>query len=168
MVSFIVGGKYSEKITDLPQVTSKLYDITLCCIEYTLPWVGFKLKILVVIGTDCMIAYIVVYPTTIHSWPWVSLIYNAMSLTRQVLLIDTYILASVLIFHSEIKVDFWLIDWCLKPRLEVFQLYCSVKTFYKCAESLYSLYTDHLMNIFFSLVLRILNCVKMKLHAGME
>ena len=25
-----------------------------CCIEYTSPWAGFKLKTLVVIGTDCM------------------------------------------------------------------------------------------------------------------
>jgi hypothetical protein len=27
--------------------------ITLCCIDYTLPWVGFRLTTLVVIGTDC-------------------------------------------------------------------------------------------------------------------
>jgi len=27
--------------------------ITLCCIEYTLPWGGFKLTTLVVIGSDC-------------------------------------------------------------------------------------------------------------------
>ena len=41
----------SQKPTDLPQVTDKLYHI--CCIKYTSPWAGFKLTTLVVIGTDC-------------------------------------------------------------------------------------------------------------------
>jgi hypothetical protein len=40
-----------EKTTNLSQVTDKLYHIMF--IEYTSPWVGFKLKTLVVIGTDC-------------------------------------------------------------------------------------------------------------------
>ena len=43
--------EYSEKTTDLSQVTDKLYQK--CCMEYTLPWVGFKLTMLVVIGTNC-------------------------------------------------------------------------------------------------------------------
>ena len=41
--------RYPEKTTDLSKVTDKLY-ISLCCIEYTSPWTG--LAILVVIGTD--------------------------------------------------------------------------------------------------------------------
>jgi hypothetical protein len=32
--------------------------ITLCCIEYTLPWTGFELSTLVVIGTDCTGSFI--------------------------------------------------------------------------------------------------------------
>ena len=43
------SGLLVEKITDLSQVTDKLYHI----IEYTSPWTWFKLTILVVIGTDC-------------------------------------------------------------------------------------------------------------------
>jgi len=35
VVSFIRGGQYTEKTTDLPQVTDKVYHI--CCIEYTSP-----------------------------------------------------------------------------------------------------------------------------------
>ena len=42
--------KYQEKLTDLPQVTDKLYQ---CCIVYTSPWMGFELATLAVIGTDC-------------------------------------------------------------------------------------------------------------------
>ena len=38
--------EYPEKTTDLSQVRQ-------CCIGYTLPWMGFELKTLVVIGTDC-------------------------------------------------------------------------------------------------------------------
>ena len=40
-----------EKTTDMPQVTNKHYNIML--IEYTSPWAGFKLTMIVVIGTDC-------------------------------------------------------------------------------------------------------------------
>jgi hypothetical protein len=43
--------EYPEKTADLPQVTVKLYHILLY--EYTLPWTGFELTTLVVIGTDC-------------------------------------------------------------------------------------------------------------------
>jgi hypothetical protein len=42
---------YKWLTTNLSQVTDKLYHIMF--IEYTSPWVGFKLKTLVVIGTDC-------------------------------------------------------------------------------------------------------------------
>jgi hypothetical protein len=47
------GGnrKTRRKLSTLPQVTDKF--ITLCCIEYTSPWTGFKLITLVVIGSDC-------------------------------------------------------------------------------------------------------------------
>ena len=42
--------EYSEKTTDLSQVTDKRYHIK-CCIEYTSPWMGFKLTMLMVIGS---------------------------------------------------------------------------------------------------------------------
>ena len=43
--------EYTEKTTDLSQVTVKLSYIM--CIKYTSPWMGFELANLVVIGTDC-------------------------------------------------------------------------------------------------------------------
>ena len=44
--------EYLEKITDLSQVTDKLYHMS--CIEYTSPERDSKLTMLVVIGTDCI------------------------------------------------------------------------------------------------------------------
>ena len=43
--------EYSEKTTDLSQVTDKFN--TYCCIEYTSPWAEFKITTSVVICTDC-------------------------------------------------------------------------------------------------------------------
>ena len=42
-----------EKTTNLSCRKSLTNLITLCCIECTLPWAGFELSTLVVMGTDC-------------------------------------------------------------------------------------------------------------------
>ena len=51
--------EYPEKTTDLQQVTDKHHQIMLCRLH--LPWVGFELTMLVVIGTDYTIRLYVTY-----------------------------------------------------------------------------------------------------------
>ena len=43
--------EYPEKSTELPQVTENCYQIMLY--EYTSPWTGFELTIVLMRGTDC-------------------------------------------------------------------------------------------------------------------
>ena len=52
-VNFIGGGNRST-LRKPPTCRKSLTNfITQCCIQYTLPWAGFKLVTLVVIGSDC-------------------------------------------------------------------------------------------------------------------
>ena len=52
-VSFIGGGNGSTWRNQLTSHKSLTNFITSCCIKHTSPWAGFKLTILVMIGTDC-------------------------------------------------------------------------------------------------------------------
>jgi len=52
-VSLIGGGNLSTRRKPPTCRKSLTNVITQCCIEYTSPWTGFELTILVVIGTDC-------------------------------------------------------------------------------------------------------------------
>ena len=49
----IGGGKQSTQRKTKTSCKSLTNFITKCCIEYTTPWVGFELKVSVVIGIDC-------------------------------------------------------------------------------------------------------------------
>ena len=50
----ITGGENRSSRRKPPTFRKSLtIFITQCCIEYTLPWEGFELRTLVVIGTDC-------------------------------------------------------------------------------------------------------------------
>jgi hypothetical protein len=51
--SFIGGGNQSTHRKPLTYRKSLTNLITYCCIEYILPWVGFKVTTLVVLNTDC-------------------------------------------------------------------------------------------------------------------
>jgi len=53
-VSFIGGGHLSTWRKPLTSLKSLINFITWCWIKYTLPWTGFQLTTLVVIGTDCI------------------------------------------------------------------------------------------------------------------
>jgi hypothetical protein len=53
-LSFIVGGNQSTRRKPTTCRKSLTNFITYCCIEYILPWAGFKLATLVMIGTDCI------------------------------------------------------------------------------------------------------------------
>ena len=53
VVSFIGGGNQSTRRKPLTCRKSLTNFITQCCIEYISPKTGFKLTMLLVIGTDC-------------------------------------------------------------------------------------------------------------------
>ena len=53
-ISFIGEGNRSIQRKPLTCCKTLSNFITWCCIECTLPWAGFKLTTLVVIGTDCI------------------------------------------------------------------------------------------------------------------
>ena len=67
VVSFIFGGNRS--IRRKPAICRKLLTIfiTLCCIEYTSPWMGLELTTLIMIIS--LIALVVIHSTIIRSRP---------------------------------------------------------------------------------------------------
>ena len=54
-LSFIGGGNGLPE-ENHPPAASHCQSLSQCCIEYTSPWVVFKLTTLVVICTDCIVS----------------------------------------------------------------------------------------------------------------
>ena len=72
--SFIDGGNWSIRRKPPTYRKSLTSFITQLCIKYTLPWTGFKLTTLVMIGTNdtgnCKSNYHTVTTTTVPSFPF--------------------------------------------------------------------------------------------------
>jgi len=105
--SVLLVEKKTEKTTDMPQVTDKLYHIMLYWVP--LAWTGFELTTLVVIGTDCIGScksnYHTITTTTTrvithYPYKW-SLIRYHLSITRKVV--------NLYVFHVNIHLTYYLV-----------------------------------------------------------